>query len=85
MIENMRKYTVLMAVVFVLLGAGFLFTMNNSTSSRGAGGGSGPTVLEVYDRALDQQEYRRMGDATLQLASDAGLHSYVNFLIIPIW
>ncbi|MBT8037016.1 MAG: SurA N-terminal domain-containing protein [Verrucomicrobiae bacterium] len=81
MIENMRKYTVLMAVVFVLLGAGFLFTMNNGTSSRG--GGSGPTVLEVYDRVLDQQEYRRMGDATLQLASDAGLHNYVNFLMVP--
>lgn len=83
MIENMRKYTVLMAIVFVLLGAGFLFTMNNGTSSRGAGGGSGPTVLEVYDRALDQQEYRRMGDSTLQLASDAGLNTYVNFLMIP--
>jgi len=81
MIENMRKYTVLMAVVFVLLGAGFLFTMNNGTSSRGGGGGT--TVIEVYDRALDQQEYRRMGDSTLQLASEAGLGNYINFLMAP--
>jgi len=82
MIENMRKYTVLMAVVFVLLGAGFLFTMNDGTSSS-THGGSGPTVLEVYDRALDQQEYRRMGDSTLQLASEAGLGVYINFLMVP--
>ena len=81
MIENIRKYTGLMAIVFVLLGAGFLFTMNNGTSSRG--GGSGPTVLEVYGQSLDGQVYQRMGSTTLQLASEAGLHSYINFLMAP--
>ncbi len=83
MIENMRKYTGLMIVVFVLLLAGFLFTMGPTANSSGGGMGSGPTVLEVHGRALDQQAYRRMGDSTLQLASEAGLHTYVNFLMVP--
>lgn len=82
MIENMRKYTGLMAVVFVLLGAGFLFTMNDIGGSS-AGGGSGPTMLEVYGQSLDQPAYQRMGSSTLQLASEAGLHSYINFLMAP--
>lgn len=83
MIENMRKYTGLMAVVFILLAAGFLFTMNDISGSGGGGMGSGPTILEANGRILDQQEYRRMGDSTLKLASEAGLHAYVNFLIVP--
>lgn len=83
MIENMRKYTGLMAAVFILLAAGFLFTMNDISGGGGGGMGSGPTVLEANGRILDQQEYRRMGDSTLQLASEAGLHLYVNFLIVP--
>lgn len=83
MIENMRKYTGLMVVVFVLLGAGFLFTMNDIGTSSGGGAGSGPTYLEANGRSLDRQEYIRMGDSTLQLASEAGLHTYVNFLLVP--
>ncbi|MBT8044874.1 MAG: SurA N-terminal domain-containing protein [Verrucomicrobiae bacterium] len=79
----MRKYTGLMVVVFILLGAGFLFTMNDIGTSSGGGMGSGPTYLEAHGRALDQQEYRRMGENTLQLASEAGLHTYVNFLLVP--
>ena len=79
----MRKYTGLMAAVFILLAAGFLFTMNDISGGGGGGMGSGPTVLEANGRILDQQEYRRMGDSTLQLASEAGLHVYVNFLIVP--
>lgn len=82
MIENMRKYTGLMAIVFVLLGAGFLFTMNDIGGSS-ASGSSGPTMLEVYGRSLDHQQYQRMGGSTLQLASETGLHSYINFLIAP--
>ncbi len=81
MIENMRKYTGLMAIVFVLLGAGFLFTMG--PSSGGGGGGSGPTALEVYGNSYDQMAYQRMGATTLQLANEAGLHSYINFLMAP--
>ena len=37
MIENMRKYTGLMVVVFVLLGAGFLFTMNDIGTGNSGG------------------------------------------------
>ncbi|MFK7909414.1 MAG: SurA N-terminal domain-containing protein [Akkermansiaceae bacterium] len=79
----MRKYTGLMIVVFILLGAGFLFTMNDIGTGSGSGGGSGPAVLEVYGQSIDEQEYYRRGDRTLQLASELGLHNYVNFLIIP--
>jgi len=68
-----------MAFVFILLAAGFLFTMNNGTTSRG-GLGSGPTVLEVYGRSLDQQEYSRIGARSIQLASSAGLYFYVQTL-----
>ncbi|MDG0994631.1 MAG: SurA N-terminal domain-containing protein [Akkermansiaceae bacterium] len=82
MIENMRKYTALMIIVFVLLIAGFLFTMGPASGS-GAGGGSGPAVLEVYGLSIDEQEYYRRGDRTLQLSSELGLHFYVNFLIAP--
>ncbi len=83
MIENMRKYTGLMVVVFILLGAGFLFTMNDIGTGTGGGGGSGPAVLEVYGQSIDEQEYYRRGDRTLQLASELGLHFYINFLIAP--
>jgi len=71
-----------MIIVFVLLIAGFLFTMG-PTSGSGAGGGSGPAVLEVYGLSIDEQEYYRRGDRTLQLSSELGLHFYVNFLIAP--
>lgn len=83
MIENMRKYTGLMVVVFVLLGAGFLFTMNDIGTGRGGGGGSGPTVLEAHGQSLDQQSYQRMGEQTLQLCSETGMHNYINFLMAP--
>jgi len=77
MIENIRKYTGLMAVVFVLLGAGFLFTMNNGTSSSA---GSGPTILEVYGQSLDRTAYQRMGESTLQISRELGLYQYSAFL-----
>ncbi|MBK1830306.1 SurA N-terminal domain-containing protein [Verrucomicrobiaceae bacterium R5-34] len=79
----MRKYTGLMVVVFVLLGAGFLFTMNDIGTGSGVSGGSGPTVLEVHGQSIDQQSYSRMGEQTLQLCSEAGLHNYINFLMAP--
>ena len=81
MIENMRKYTGLMVVVFVLLGAGFLFTMNDIGT--GNAGGSGPAILEVHGQSLDRQAYLREGERTLQLCTDIGMHSYVNFLLVP--
>ncbi len=81
MIENMRKYTGLMVVVFVLLGAGFLFTMNDIGT--GNAGGNGPAVLEVHGKSFDRQAYEREGERTLQLCSEIGMHSYVNFLIVP--
>ena len=81
MIENMRKYTGLMVVVFVLLGAGFLFTMNDIGT--GSTGGGGPTVLEVHGQSYDQQAYQRMGEQTLQMCSAVGMHNYINFLLAP--
>ncbi|NWK57200.1 SurA N-terminal domain-containing protein [Verrucomicrobiaceae bacterium N1E253] len=79
----MRKYTGLMAVVFVLLGAGFLFTMNDIGGSSGGGGGSGPTMLEVYGESYNHNDYQRMGGTTLQLANEMGLHNYINLLMAP--
>lgn len=70
-----------MAVVFVLLAAGFLFTMNDGATPTGSL--NGPKILEAHGVSLDQQEYSRMGDRTLQLASAAGLNNYVNFLMVP--
>ncbi len=81
MIENMRKYTGLMVVVFVLLAAGFLFTMNDIGT--GSAGGSGPAVLVVHGKSLDHQAYERAGQRTLQLSSEVGLHNYINFLMAP--
>lgn len=81
MIENMRKYTGLMVVVFVLLGAGFLFTMNDIGT--GNSGGSGPAVLVVHGESLDRQDYERAGQRTLQLSSEVGMNNYINFLMAP--
>ena len=72
-----------MVVVFILLGAGFLFTMNDIGTNSGAGGGSGPAVLEVYGQSIDEIEYGRRGNYTLRLATELGLSNYVNFLMIP--
>jgi len=40
-------------------------------------------VLEVHGQSIDQQSYSRMGEQTLQLCSEAGLHNYINFLMAP--
>ena len=82
MIENIRKYTGLMAVVFVLLAVAFLFTMNDINSSRG-GPASGSTLLSAHGKNLDQQAYRSMGEGTLHLAASAGLNVYINYLMAP--
>ena len=72
-----------MAVVFILLAIGFLFTMNDTGGSQSASIGGAPTVLQAYGKSLDQQAYDRMGSRTLQLASAAGLNTYINYLMIP--
>ncbi|MGB0992544.1 MAG: SurA N-terminal domain-containing protein [Akkermansiaceae bacterium] len=77
----MRKYTGLMAVVFVLLGAGFLFTMNSFNNTSGRGGGQ--TVLEVDGQSLDNGDYDRMSYRTLQLCDEIGLGLYSNLLLVP--
>ena len=79
MIENMRKYTGLMVVVFILLGAGFLFTMNDIGGGKPSIGGGKP-VMEAYGQSIDEYAYHRMGQRTQQLALELGLIYYINFL-----
>ncbi|MBK1790548.1 peptidylprolyl isomerase [Persicirhabdus sediminis] len=73
----MRKYTGLMAFVFILLAAGFLFTMNSGSNSSLTGG---PALLTVNGQKFDQKTYQREGSSTIQLANAAMLYAYVQQL-----
>lgn len=81
MIENMRKYTGLMVVVFILLAAGFLFTMNDIGGGQQAVGGGKP-VMEAYGQSIDDVSFGRMGERTQQLAVEMGLFYYYQFLSV---
>ena len=59
MIENIRKYTGLMVLVFVLLFAGLVFM--DFSGSRGYG--SGKPVLQAHGRGYTELEYRRRGES----------------------
>lgn len=78
MIENMRKYSLFMTIVLVILAAGFLFTMNSGIQGDRLSSG---TILQVGDTSLDLTEYRRMGTDTLTLANEVGLDAYINLLL----
>ena len=63
MIENLRRYTGLIIVLFVLVIIGFVF-MDTSTM-RSAGGGT--AYIKVAGRTYTDQEYRKLGEASYEL------------------
>lgn len=64
MIENIRKYTGLMIVVFVLLFVSFLLLDTSSVQSIGGGG----TVIRIDGRSYTEKEFRRTGSNGIDLA-----------------
>lgn len=65
MIENIRKYTGLMIVVFVILFISFFFL--DSGSMRSVGGGEG--ILRVDGRTYSEKEFRLLGSGAYDLTS----------------
>lgn len=64
MIENLRKYTGLIIVLFVLVLIGFLF-MDTSTMRNGGGGGA--PYIKVAGRSYTDKEYNQLGASAYQL------------------
>lgn len=80
MIENIRKYTGLMIVVFVLLFVSFLLLDTSTVQSVGGGG----AVIRVDGRSYNEKEFRRIGTNGYELAQQMlrlGDFSVYQFLI----
>ncbi len=79
MIENIRKYTGLMTVIFVILFISFFFL--DSRSVRNMGGGQ--AVLKIAGRTYYDKEYNNLGTSSFELASnlarsgDFGLYQFL--------
>ena len=79
MIENIRKYTGLMIVVFVILFISFFFL--DSSSVRNMGGGQ--AILKIAGRTYNDKEFRSLGSASFELTSnlarsgDFGLYQFL--------
>jgi hypothetical protein len=79
MIENIRKYTGLMIVVFVILFISFFFL--DSSSVRNMGGGQG--ILKIAGRTYNDKEFRSLGSGSFELTSnlarsgDFGLYQFL--------
>jgi hypothetical protein len=63
MIENLRKYTGLMIVVFVILFISFFFLDSNSVQSLS----SGQPVLKIAGRTYDDKAFNTLGASSRQL------------------
>lgn len=79
MIENIRKYTGLMIVVFVILFISFFFL--DSSSVRNMGGGQ--AILKIAGRTYNDKEFRSLGSSSFELTSnlarsgDFGLYQFL--------
>ncbi len=79
MIENIRKYTGLMIVVFVILFISFFFLDTSAIQSVGGGG----AVIKVDGRTYNDKDFRKLGpnslDLTYSLAqpSDFGIYQFI--------
>lgn len=76
MLESIRKYQWLMVAVFILLAAGFLFTMNDVN----ARSGGNETVLKINGQGYDQGDVRRNGSQASSLAQYLGLFDLLGSL-----
>lgn len=65
MIENLRKYTGLIIVVFVILFVSFFFL--DTRSMRNSSGGQ--PMMKIAGRTYTDKEFRSLGDGSLELAS----------------
>ena len=65
MIENIRKYTGLIIVLFVLVIVGFLF-MDYGNMNRGAGAGGNP-YIKVAGRTYTDKEFTKLGSSAYQV------------------
>ena len=64
MIENLRKYTGLMIVIFVILFISFFFLDSQSVRNLG----SGNPVMKIAGRTYNDKEFNNLGASPLQLA-----------------
>lgn len=82
MIENLRKYTGLMIVVFVILFISFFFLDTSSVRNMN----SGQAVLKIAGRTYNDKEFRSLGSNSLKLvggltqSGDYGLYEFTPFL-----
>jgi hypothetical protein len=65
MIENLRKYTGLIIVLFVLVLVGFLFMDTSTMQTSGAGGGV--PYVKVAGRTYTDREFSHLGAASYEL------------------
>ena len=79
MIENLRKYTGLIIVVFVILFISFFFLDSRSVQNMSGG----RPMLKIAGRTYNDKEYNNLGTASLELTStlarsgDFGLYSFL--------
>ena len=64
MIENLRKYSGLMIVIFVILFISFFFLDSRSVRNLG----SGHPMMKIAGRTYNDKEYNNLGASPLQLA-----------------
>lgn len=65
MIENLRKYTGLTIVIFVILFISFFFLDTNSMQNVG----SGQAMLKIAGRTYSDKEFKTLGQSSMELAS----------------
>ncbi|RYD33859.1 MAG: hypothetical protein EOP85_20385 [Verrucomicrobiaceae bacterium] len=83
MIENLRKYTGLMIVVFVILFISFFFLDTSSVRNMS----SGQAVLKIAGRTYNDKEFRTLGSSSLELVgalAGAGEYSLYQFMPLSI-
>jgi hypothetical protein len=79
MIENLRKYTGLIIVVFVILFISFFFMDTSSVRNLG----SGHAVMKIAGRTYSDKEFNTLGNSSLELTSslarsgDLGLYQFL--------
>lgn len=81
MIENLRKYTGLIIVLFVLVIIGFIFM---DTSSMRASSGNGQPYIKVAGRTYTDKEFRSLGTSSFELTQSlmqSGDFSLYTFLL----